>query len=265
VIGAAGRLALVGLLVGLCSCATASRYGRSRTMDLLDAVPISVGWGFGLSASAKATPLLHLGLGVTPVIEQRFGYEDRSFHGHWHEYQTAFPWTFWLTDFSLAPPRPPGANEGRLFGDGVPIMYRWQIDRDAPSGEGHHRSKWEPQPRQWGRHPPIGRESGGALLIPEYRRALDWRDLRTERDDDEQLYTAGAHLATLWEVSRDGRDLPQAWDLFEADVFVVFVGLRIGVRPVEFVDLVVGLVGLDPLGDDLRDGKSTLARVEADG
>ena len=35
------------------------------------------------------------------------------------------------------------------------------------------------------------------------------------------------------------------------DVFALFFGLRVGVRPVEFADFATSLVGIDLLGDDV--------------
>lgn len=255
-----------GLLLLSCGCASldldldpwesstgsVSAYTRSRVADLLDAVPASVGWGWGIGGSFKATPLFHVGLGLTPVTDERVGFEDRVFRGHWREYRAQFPWTLLQGPLGILPARPWAANADRRFGDGVPLVYRWQILRDAPSGEGEYPGDREPSERQWGRHPPNGRESGGAFLIPEYRRALAWHDLRLEQGDDDPLITLGSPArATLWEASRDGPDRPQAWDLFEADVSLVLVGLRVGFRPVEALDFLLGIVGIDVLGDDI--------------
>lgn len=244
-----GLLALGGLASG---CQQVSAYTRSRTLDLLDAVPMSVGWGWGVTASIKATPCFQFGLGLSPLVDQRFGFEDRRLWGYWHEFEADFPWSIWLTDISSVPPRPPDADVGRLFGDGPPIFYRWQLDRDAPLGEGHHRGRYEPQPRQWGRNPPYGREEGGGFIVPAFRRKLDWHDLHLEQGDNETMHALSApDRATLWQVSRDGPDEPQAWDLFEADVFAGIVGLRLGFRPVEVADFFLGIIGIDFMNDDV--------------
>ncbi len=243
-----------GLMLLSAGCASWPAYGRSRAADAADVLPVSLAWGYGLSASVKATPLFNLGLGLSPVVSGRFGYEDRTFYGVWHEYQTAFPWTLWLDDLGSVPPRPYGANDDRPTGDGVPIMYRWQVMKDGPGGEGYSSAHWEPVLRRWGRSPPVARESGGAFVVPEYRRAINWRDLRLEQGDEEPLNKLGTpEVATLWEATRDGPDLPRAWDLFEADLFLGIVGLRIGVRPLEFGDFLAGIVGFDPAGDDIEE------------
>ena len=229
-------------------------YTRSRVADLIDCVPVSIGWGWGIAASARATPLFHVGLGLTPVTDDRWGFDDRIYRGHWREYETCFPWTPFLEHLGPIPPRPYGTNDDRTFGDGVPLVYRWQVARDGPyaTGENTYTGVWEPRRRQWGRHPPNGRESGGAFIIPEYRRALAWHDLRLEQGDDEPLFTLGSPVrATLWEVVRDGPDQPQAWDLFQVDAFAVFIGARVGFRPGEFADFVLGIVGIDFAGDDI--------------
>src|SRR5262249_55628193 len=54
-----------------------SAYTRSRVADLIDVVPVSVGWGWGFAASVRATPLFHVGLGLTPVTDDRWGFDDR--------------------------------------------------------------------------------------------------------------------------------------------------------------------------------------------
>jgi len=245
-----GRALAACVLLLASGCAGLGGYGRSRAADLLDVVPVSVATGFGVSFSMKATPLFHVGLG-TPVVSNRYGYEDRVFHGIWREYQLTFPFTPFSGRLDALPKRPYGANDGRWFGDGVPIMYRWQVIKDSPSGEGNLQGNYEPRLRQWGRHPPVGREMGGALLVPEYRRELDWQDLRLAQGDDDPLAMVGSPTrATLWEARRSGHDLPQAWDLFEADIFFGIVGVRIGLRPLEFVDLVAGLLTIDFMGDD---------------
>lgn len=255
-------LALLLLLAAsgvLPACRQVSAYGRSRTLDLLDTVPVSVGWGWGISASVEATPCFRLGLGLSPVVSWRAGYEDRRLWGQWHEFEAAFPWTIWLTDVSKVPERPEGANEGRLFGDGLPLMYRWQLDRDAPLGEGEHRGRWEPQLRQWGRNPPYGRETGGGLVIPAFRRQLAWTDLHLQQGDDEGLRAIAApDRATLWIVSRDGPDELRAWDRLEADLFLGIAGLRIGLRPVEGLDFLLGIFGLDFAADDVGTTRSNL-------
>lgn len=233
-------------------CAGLQSYGRSRAADLADCVPVSIAKGWGFSFSVKATPFFHVGLG-TPVVSTRYGFEDRVFYGSWREYQTAFPFTPFARQLGTLPPRPYGANERRGFGDGIPLMYRWQVIRDAPSGEGRLQGNYEPRLRQWGRHPPVGREMGGAFVIPEYRRALVWRDLRDEQGDANPLAMVGSPTrATLWEATRNGEDLPQAWDLFEGDIFIGIVGVRVGLRPLEFIDLIAGLFTIDIMGDDIR-------------
>ena len=236
------RLAALAAGLGLlcAGCASWPSYARSRAADAADVVPASIAWGWGISASIQATSFFHVGFGLSPVVSDRWGYADRTFHGVWHEYETAFPWTPFLDDLGGVPARPYGANDDRPTGDGVPIMYRWQIMKDAPSGEGYDGAHWEPVLRVWGRHHPVARETGGAFVVPEFRRALNWRDLRLEQGDEEPLNKLGTPArATYWEASRDGPDLPRAWDLFEVDLFAGILGVRLGVRPLEFFDFLV--------------------------
>lgn len=245
------------LLLVTAGCSHMPIYVRSRLADLGDAVPVSGALGWGISASVKATPLLHVGLGLSPVVCVRYGYMDRTFRGKWYEFSACMPWSFWLTDISPVPPRPRG-TERAWYAEPLPLVYRWQIRREAPSGEGEYPGGWEPQLRQWGRHPPLSRESCGALLVPESRNELGWHDLRYAQGDPEPLPTLSSPgHATLWEVSRDGPSVPQAWDLFEADLFLGFVGLRVGLRPVELGDFILGIFGVDFMSDDYETAEAT--------
>ncbi|HEX5008859.1 MAG TPA: hypothetical protein VFY71_00560 [Planctomycetota bacterium] len=240
-------------------CSPLSPYWRSRAADLGDAIPMSGGWGWGASISLRATALFHVGIGLSPVVCYRFGYEDRTFHGIWHEYSACFPWAPFVVDMGCVPPRPRGSDLPEL--GSIPLVYRWEVRRDAPSGEGEYPTPWEPCLREWGRHPPNSRETSGAFIIPEDRREISWHDLRQQQGDPNPLATLGSPTrATLWEASRDGPPLPRDWGLFEGDIFLGFLGVRLGFRPVEFVDFVVGFFGVDFMGDDYQEAESSAAQ-----
>jgi len=229
-----------------------TRYVRSRVADLLDSVPVSVSRGWGIGISGRATPLLHLGLAATPIVSTRYGYEDRLFYGRWHEYQSSFPWVYWAESLFEMPPAPP--EHGFIERGGLPFVYRLQVKRDAPLGEGERNYYWEPNPSSWGRHPPIVREVRGALVIPEQRHLLEYYDERLQQGDDDVLLTIGSpERATWWRTDRRGTATPRGWDLFELDGMLGVVGLRIGVRPAEFLDFVIGFTTIDIMGDDLPD------------
>ena len=245
--------AAAALLLLAAGCSGPSPWTRSRISDLTEAIPVSISWGWGISLDAQATPLLHVGLGLTPVVCERVGYEDRVFHGQWDEYYAAFPWSFFVCDVSALPPRPYGFGGKNPFPGSPPFVYRGQVRRDAPlgSGENQNPSGAQPQLRQWGQHPPLSRESTGALLIPQDRRELNWHDLRHDLGDPDLFHKLGSPTsATLWEVSRDGVEVPRAWDLFQVDAFALWFGVRVGVRPYEALDFLVGIIGLDISGDD---------------
>jgi len=236
------------LLLGLgCSPST---YLRSRGADLLDAVPVSISHGWGIAISARATPFFNLGLGITPVRSTRYGFADRTFHGVWYEYEAGMPWSFWVESLEPVPPLPPGVSLWT-----VPLLYRWQQFRDAPSGEGVRAEYYEPNSQSWGRHPPITRESIGAFILPASYRYLEFRDMRREQDPEEVLGTLASPMrATFWESFREGRPAPRPWDLVELDAFAGIVGVRVGLRPVEFLDFVLGFIPfVDVMGDDLPD------------
>ena len=50
----------------------------------------------------------------------------------------------------------------------------------ATSGEGWRDHYWEPNPRSWGRHPPVVREWQGALLWPMQGGFLEFLDFCEE-------------------------------------------------------------------------------------
>ena len=240
------------LLLALTSggCAT---YWRSRVADLKDVVPWSVACGWGIGISAQATPLLNVGLAATPIVSIRWGYDDRVVNGVWRESTSLLPYTLWNDDIE-GDPLDPSTGFAPWT---APLMYRWQVFRDAPSGEGNRRQTYEPNHRSWGRHPPVVREQLGAFIVPQDRRWMDFTDLRREQGDVDPIDTLGApDRATLWESRRAGRPAQRAWDLFEIDVMAAIVGVRLGVRPVEFVDFALGFLWIDLLGDDLPEPTS---------
>lgn len=252
------RLAALTLLVLSSACAGTDTYVRSRVADFKDVFPWSLACGWGLGVSVQATPLFQLGLGVSPIHANRWGYDDRIVHGVWRESVVLFPYTLW--DDDLEPDVLNPADTGFPW-TAIPIVYRWQLFRDAPSGEGKRNQDYEPNFMGWGRHPPIVRESLGAFIFPATRRWLDFNDLRREQGDPDIIDVIGSpDRATLWESRRAGRPASRAWDLFEVDVFAGVVGVRLGVRPVEFVDFVLGIFGLDVLSDDLPEPHSNEPR-----
>ncbi|GJM22171.1 MAG: hypothetical protein DHS20C15_20860 [Planctomycetota bacterium] len=230
-------------------CSSPSSYVRSRLADLADVVPMSFGVGWGLGAEAQATPLLQAGLGLTPVVANRFGYEDRIMYGSWEEYQAGFPWT-WGVRSRVEVQAPP--FDDPWYADSLRLHYRWQRLRDAPGGEGQQEADWEPNTQWWSRHPPVVRESFGALAWPQRRSWIEFRDERRAGRDPDPLELPGpSERASVWTMGAERRPAPRAWDLFEADLFVLFIGVRVGLRPVEFADFLAGIVFFDPLGDDL--------------
>jgi hypothetical protein len=250
------RLALLALAAMAC---TSCSYARSRAADFQDIFPWSIACGWGIGASLHATPLFHVGVGATPIVSHRYGYDDRIVNGVWHESETLFPYTLWSDAFAADPLAP---EETGFPWHAVPIVYRWQVFRDAVSGEAESTEKTsEPNHEMWGRHPSIVRESLGAFMAPQSRRWLDFEDLRRTQDDRDVINVLGApSRATLWGSRRAGRPAPLAWDLFEADIFLGMLGVRLGVRPVEAVDFLLGFALIDILGDDLPEPVSNEPR-----
>jgi len=240
---AAGAL----LLLVLAGCTPKGTYWRSRGADLLDSVPMSFCTGWGLGVGIQATPLLAVGVGLSPMVSQRYGYADRTFHGVWNECNLYFPWTLYIDELSDLPPLPPSLDN--FWSRGIPLTFRWQVMRDAPSGEGWRNHYWEPNARSWGRHPPVVREWVGAFLLPMQGGFLEFVDLRFEQSDDLVGSLWSPDRASFWETKRNRRDSVRAWDLFEVDTLILGFGMRVGVRPAEMVDFLLGWLCVDLLGD----------------
>jgi hypothetical protein len=80
---------------------------------------------------------------------------------------------------------------------------------------------------------------------------LEFVDLRLEQGDDLVGSLWSPDRASFWETKRLRRSTVRAWDLFELDILVLGLGLRVGVRPVEAVDFLLGFLWIDLMGDDL--------------
>jgi hypothetical protein len=248
------------LLLLSTGCESLSTYGRSRMADFKDFIPWSISCGWGIGITARATPMVNVGLALTPIKSLRWGYDDRVVHGVWREAQTVFPYTIWIDYWDPDPAHPDttGFNPWVL-----PIVHRWQVFRDAPSGEGNRQQTYEPRMKEWGRHPSVVRESLGAFIVPAERRWVDFVDLRREQGNPDVIDILGSpDRATQWESRRTGRPASNAWDLFELDVFAGIVGVRLGVRPVEFADFVLGIFTIDFMGDDLPQPEEFVPREE---
>ncbi|MDG2148983.1 MAG: hypothetical protein P8N09_05600 [Planctomycetota bacterium] len=243
------RLSVLSLLLFSGACAGVDTYARSRVADFKDVFPWSVACGWGIGLSMQATPLFELGVGLTTIHSNRWGYDDRIVHGVWRESVVLFPYTLWNQALEPDPQHPETTG---FPWTAIPIVYRWQIFRDGPGIEGQRNRNLEPNFMGWGRHPPIVRESLGAFIFPATRRWVDFTDVRKDQGDPGVLSILGTpERATLWEARRAGRPAARAWDLFEVDFFALVVGARLGVRPVEAVDFVLGIFGVDFLKDDL--------------
>ena len=81
-------LLATAVLTSGCS-APVARYGKSRALDLLDVVPVSVGAGKGLSLAVRATPFLGLGLGYAD--SWRAGSDELRYGPIWWEEERGIP------------------------------------------------------------------------------------------------------------------------------------------------------------------------------
>lgn len=253
------RLAVLIVALAAVGCrSTPGTYLRSRVGDVLDVVPVSLAYGRGIGASVRATPLFHVGLNLWPIRSSRWGYDDRAVRGIWREYETGVPWTLFSDDFveklpvSVAqlPPLPRDVADD-VWSAGLPIVYRWQSARDAVQGEDIHSRGRMPDVLHLGRHPSYVRETTGAFLVPEVRRRVHFREWRRTTDALPVMRAGSAEVASGWTAVRGLDRMPPDWGRFEFDLFLGLFGARLGVRPLEFVDLAVGLFDVDLLGDDL--------------
>ena len=186
-----------------------------RIADLQDSGRISVGLSLGLSVDAKAGDLTHPTVGLL-ASSAMVGFETRHIDGAWYEARTSDPFaTYWYRRNQ----QPWG---WALNSSGWRVMWEslgWLDAVDEIDGE----LDQEPLP-----------ETGS-----EYR---------GERLDGELV--AGRWLPL---PGPDGTPplfrFRTATDL-QLGATLLLVGGRVGFNPLEFVDFVLGFVGLDIAGDD---------------
>lgn len=237
---------LAVVLMASTGCGTT--YGRRVHADLLDSFPVSFAWGFGLGASLTLTPMAQAGISVWPTRAKRYGYQDRIYYGYWREAQMGLPWTPWVGHWWGIPD---DRGDRPWWARSLTLHYRWSETRFGSDAEGRFSWQFPPSKQSWGRYPPLARASYGALGIPADRRRVVYEPIRAEGEGRPLAAFLPPEGPTVWQATHLGERLPRAWDLFEADIFLLFIGLRVGVRPVEFADFATGLVGFDLLGDDV--------------
>jgi hypothetical protein len=220
------RLVLAStLLLGLgllSSCAGALRYLGRRGMDAADCVKLNVGTGFGLTADVRVTDWFSPGLGVRSYA-LCVGYEDREIHGLWEEYLVInTPRAVWELSYGG-----PDASEEPELDDESRVLQLFLSSMLLAN-------------ERWIRPP-----SGSPVLV-EYASLLNIGQV------GEQMRASGPANWMLEEGERPFTRHKSAWrkGFVEFGLMLLVVEARAGINPLEFLDFVAGVVGLDPAGDD---------------
>lgn len=203
-------LLLMTLATG-CSSSSVGRYFEARALDLTDVVPISVAVGYGLSAEARVTPFVGLGLGWAE--NTRYGRDNLRFGPVWWEKER-----------------------------GIPILRYWRYQdyegRETRIAIGD-RHWWDQQSRVIGNTliviPGVRRD--GDLwfpFLPPYFIKENWEWTYWSKEPINLL-----HFAWAIEILNA-----------EVGVFLGCVGVRVGVGPVQALDFLLGLFTIDFVGDD---------------
>lgn len=206
----AGRLAALAVVISL-----ASGCAPGRISDLRDAGRLGLGVGPGLSVDARIGDLTHPSLGVASAAAM-WGFESRDIEGPWYEARVSDPYaTYWLR------------REGKSWGESL-ISSGWRGAWE--SIDWLHALAEVGEPIGAGPLPETGTVVGGELL-----------DGRVEPSRWVATRAAGGDARGWW--------LRSATDL-HVGAHALLVGVRVGFNPMEMVDFLLGLAGLDVAGDD---------------
>jgi len=208
-----GPLALLLLItVGSTGCqSSVGRYFHARALDLTDVVPISVAAGYGLSAEARFTPFL--GIGVGWAENWRIGRDTLRYGPVWWEKERGIPFLRY---------------------------HRFQhyagSTRRIPTGD---RFWWDQEHRVIGNTLLVipGVRRSGDLWFPfqpPYYRAEGWEWTPWSKEPVNLLHFSWA------------REILNA----EIGVFLGVVGVRVGIGPVHALDFLLGFLTIDFAGDD---------------
>jgi hypothetical protein len=213
------RLPLLLLPFVGAGCAWAER----RALDLGDCFRAVVGGGLGLSIDAQATDYVSPGIGVASYT-RNFGWFDREVHGAWLESDVI--------------------NTPRLAYEGLADEFA-QAGREQLDEQGF-----------------VARLALSSLNLPNERWIRSGGVVRVEHFALFNFFGVGSKQRAWWladllvepgdSVTTPSKSVWQA-GFVEVGATAVIVHARVGVNLLEFVDLVCGLVGLDPAGDDERE------------
>ncbi len=220
---------LLSMLSALCGCEAMGRYAHDRMLDLVDCAKFNVGYGIGLAADLHVTDWFAPGIGYLSYTTN-FGWDDRVIHGTWEECVV-------INTPAYAVEAVIGDAEQRSDTDYNPVA---QIRRLALAGVFLANERWIRNGRT--RRVTVGHYSlFNFASVSRFLRQTDPGSFflrEGERPNDRRR--------SFWD---------RAW--IEAGATVGLVQLRAGVNPLQMLDFLAGLVGLDPVGDDRRVVKPT--------
>jgi hypothetical protein len=186
-----------------------------RIADLKDSGRISAGLSLGLSADVKVGDLTHPAVGLL-ASSAMVGFETRHIDGVWYEARTSDPFaTYWYR------------REGEPWG--------WALNSSG------WRVMWE--------------SLGWLDAVDEIEGEIDQEPLPETGSEYRGERLDGEIVSSRWlplpgpEGKTPLFSFRTASDLQVGATFLL-VGARVGFNPLEFVDFVLGFVGLDIAGDD---------------
>lgn len=203
-------------LVALCGC----DYLHDRANDLGDTVRLNVGAGIGLAVDAHLTDWISPGIGVASYT-YNFGWDDRRVHGTWVESDV------------INTPR----LAYEMLADEYETTASDRVDEEQFIAKLALSSLNLPNER-WIR-------SGGEVTV-EYFSLFNFGSI----GERQRAHSLTGHLLEGDAEVRVVDESPWRRAFVEIGATAVFAHARIGWNPLETIDLVAGLFGLDPAGDD---------------
>jgi hypothetical protein len=214
----------VPVLALAASCGSVADWLTFRALDLADCGKINTGYGLGIAIDGRLTDWLAPGLGYISYTTN-FGWDDRIVAGIWEECivintpKAVFEAVLGSSDDHAAPDYDSTWSVGRLALASVFLSHE-----------------------RWIRHPKRPEVTVDLYSLFNFGPVSDYL-----READPQRYFLREGETVVW---RRKPFFDQGW--IELGVTAVFLHARAGVNVFQSVDFVLGLVGLDPAGDDRR-------------
>lgn len=202
-------------------CQAFDRYLHFRFLDVADCAKANVGFGLGLAVDARVTDYFAPGLGFISYTKN-FGWDDRHTHGTWEECVViATPRAVWETAG--------GTEEDRETEDET-MGYR--LFRLATSSVFLANERWT-------------RRDDDQVTV-EYYSLFNFSPVSsfTRAAGPKAYFLRKGEVATV----REKGFWNSGW--FEVGATAGFFQARVGVNVFQVVDLLAGVFGFDPAGDD---------------